>query len=419
MKYLPLLLMFIFSNSLFAQWKVYPNSPYRGSRFDDVHFHTKDHGTIVGGNGQIHTTFNGGETWISSEISNNYFRSVGFINELVGFTGSLEGNVFKTIDGGETWSYIGEKFPISKPILCGISCVEGLVFATGNYTEPAEFFKSTDEGESWEYTRLDSLLSAAVEVQFLNADEGYISGMGLEGKGTIIYTSDGGNSWKIVGEADYSMSYIWKLQFLESGKAYGSVQNFMNVGASIVRRDNATSDWTTHIDYNFELDPQGIGFIDDNTGWLTGYSNLNLETHDGGETWKTFYGVWAVNRIIKLDDNTMLAIGDRLYKYEIEGSSSEESNHAEIDQLPHRIISLNPNPSRDFIKLVYELTNSTLLTIDVFDLSGNKVLHIVKGYKSVGRHENTINISNLVGGNYFIALRTSERHLVEKFLINR
>lgn len=102
---------------------------------------------MVGGNGFIYTTFDGGENWVIKEVFGNYFRSVGFLDQNNGFAGSLAGRVFRTKDGGNTWHAITQNFPIQKPVLCGISCVDGWIFATGNYAEPAEFFKSNDEGE--------------------------------------------------------------------------------------------------------------------------------------------------------------------------------------------------------------------------------------------------------------------------------
>ena len=373
----------------------------------------------MGGDGQIHTTFDGGETWISSEFSDHYFRSVGFLNSSVGFTGSLEGNVYKTTDGGITWDYITEKFPVEKPVICGISCVDGIVFATGNFTEPAEFFKSYDQGESWEYTMLDSLLSAAVEVQFLNPQEGYISGMGLSGRGAIIYTIDGGTTWKIVCELDFGTNYIWKLSLLESGKAYGSVQNFHGGGPTYVKRNSATEEWIYHSYGVFGMDPQGMGFLDDETGWIGSYYGFILETNDGGDTWKKVDLIESVNRIVKLNDNTMLAIGKKLYIYDAESTSTVDHSEVKSESLPHSIVSITPNPSKDFIKIEYELSNRTLLTVDIFDLRGSKVKHITKGEMSKGLHENSVDISDLVAGQYFITIRTSERHLVEKFLIVR
>jgi photosystem II stability/assembly factor-like uncharacterized protein len=70
-----------------------------------VHFTDADHGTVVGSNGTILRTWNGGENWYSKPTgTTDDFYKVSFSSPLVGFVLSRSGMIFKTTDGGATWT---------------------------------------------------------------------------------------------------------------------------------------------------------------------------------------------------------------------------------------------------------------------------------------------------------------------------
>ena len=59
-------------------------------RFEDMYFIDHNTGWVVDGGGQILNTSDGGQTWTQQYYnSNQYFRSVEFANEQVGFAGTL------------------------------------------------------------------------------------------------------------------------------------------------------------------------------------------------------------------------------------------------------------------------------------------------------------------------------------------
>ena len=91
MKYHILLIFSIFTSSLLAQssWSSLDNAPVNanGTRFDDVFFINSDLGWIANGaNGNVFKTIDGGENWTEvlneADISANvYYRNIEFFNE--------------------------------------------------------------------------------------------------------------------------------------------------------------------------------------------------------------------------------------------------------------------------------------------------------------------------------------------------
>lgn len=79
----------------------------------DIHFTTKDSGCAVGSNGIVAITFNGGKLWELKKISNADLMSVDFVDSKHGWIAGGEyawphptGYIYKTSDGGKTWSEV-------------------------------------------------------------------------------------------------------------------------------------------------------------------------------------------------------------------------------------------------------------------------------------------------------------------------
>ena len=82
-----------FSLATIAQptWRALDNAP-SGGRFDDIFFLNEQLGWAANGpGGTVYKTTNGGESWEQQLQLNSYFRNIEFIDENVGFVGTLDG----------------------------------------------------------------------------------------------------------------------------------------------------------------------------------------------------------------------------------------------------------------------------------------------------------------------------------------
>lgn len=423
------LLVMVFSQSAYTQWRINFNLPPNIDifRYDDLYFTSALHGVVGDPKGVFHTTFDGGETWIQSDQKNVYIRSVEFINSSVGFAGSLENKFFQTLDGGISWNDISARLPGSQKSICGLSHLgDSIVYGVGVFFGPARFFKSVDAGQTWTVSNLDSLLYGAVDVHFLDELHGFIAGTGpqnatLNEEGVILYTSDGGDTWKKIAGSGRATSYVWKLEFISAQVAYASVQNFTGEIPSYMKSVDGGMTWTYHeipkILPGF-FDAQGIGFQNENVGWLAGYGAGIFETRNGGDVWVQLLETQNINRFFKRPDGTMFAAGYKLYFHDSISTSvlPQEIGRGEA-LIPHSIRIASSNPVIDQISIECKLDSRTMTLLDIYSSNGAPVARLSSQVLAEGTHSFSYLTGHLPAGKYFVALRTFERHLFTSFII--
>lgn len=330
-------------------WKALPNAP-KSYRCDDMFFLTPTLGWAINPDytnptGRIMRTTDGGATWLLQDTSHLYLRSIGFADSLTGWLGSLyvgageDTLVFReTTDGGFTWHRAKLLDSIPKGI-CGISIVtDSVVYAYGRFFGPAEYVKTTDKGATWTYVKLDSLALGLVDGFFYNKDTGFIGGQGLDRKAIILGTTDGGESWQVRYHATRAdQDIIWKFSFPGGNTGYASVQYYDDSATYNSYFLKTTDRGNTWIEKSFVRNyfEQGIGFINDQVGWIGGDGiKPNYKTTDGGVTWLPDYmfGVltppyheyssgyrpgFSVNRFRKMGDSLMYVTGNTIYKLDL------------------------------------------------------------------------------------------------------
>lgn len=104
-------------------------------------------GGIAGGffsDGDIYKTINGGETWKRLNVNPLEITAMYFTDENTGIFTDFNGIVYQTIDGGTTWQIINDA-------LCG-NYVSDMIFTdkdTGYLAAGSIIFKTEDGGKTW------------------------------------------------------------------------------------------------------------------------------------------------------------------------------------------------------------------------------------------------------------------------------
>ena len=318
------------------------NAPVASSRTDDIWFIDQQIGWGVNSNGQIVKTTDGFETYtMQFHDSEVYFRCIGFASANVGWAGTLTAPkiLFATRDGGNIWNQVTNLPPNVPSAICGLSVVnEDVVFMSGtNFpNRPPRMMKTTDGGASWAAWEMAPWASILIDTYFIDVNRGWVVGGRTDEpkatrdnvKAVVLYTDDGGKTW-INRAANLSAElpkgeWGWKIQFLNDKLGFVSLESF-NAGAILKTTDGGLS-WT-RVEIN---DPQknanleGVGFIDENHGWVGGWGDANFqrlstsETLDGGRTWRDANQVGkALNRFRFFGNPVTLgyASGQTVYRY--------------------------------------------------------------------------------------------------------
>ncbi|WP_033960685.1 YCF48-related protein [Psychroserpens jangbogonensis] len=417
------LFFLLFSISIGAQstWQPAPNilSNPNGQRFDDVFFLNENLGWAANGYyAAVYKTTDGGLNWTEQLNENDipggyYFRNIEFLNEDIGFIGTLNGTFFKTIDGGTNWTEVTNITP-NPNALCGLDAVgTSTVYGCGAYFNPAHIIKSIDSGDTWTFTDMSSYANGLVEVLFLDELTGFASGSGADG-GLILKTIDGGISWTEIYNTNLSGEYVWKLQTLEGNTdvMFGAVSSVGGINGKLIKSIDGGVNWDSFEAAETEI--QAVGFITENHGWMGGHTTGFQETLDGGQTWNDLNIGNNLNRIFIINSTTAYASGTTVYKYtedtlSVEDLSQEDNEHLDI--------SIFQNPVETNLEFTINFKSDDNILIELYDINGKFVKRLSRDIivqKTLKSYN--FNVSELASGTYFIDFHNNSGRSSLKFI---
>lgn len=377
MKKLSILFLFIAALA-FSQtynWKSLSSPPSTTGRYDDVFFLNENLGWAArGGNGTVFKTTNGGVSWteqIVSSTTGQYFRNIEFLNENVGFLGTLNNNFYKTINGGTTWTRVNNITPYPAAI-CGLDAVgASTIYGCGAWFSPAYVIKSIDSGNTWKYIDMSAYATALVEILFIDENIGYVSGGDNQGA-VILKTTNGGATWTQIYRTNEPGDYVWKMQLFEDqNKMFCSIES--ETQGKLLKTLDGGITWQTK---NFpDHYVQAVGFVSETHGWMGGHNSGFMETFDGGNTWVNNNLGGSLNRIFFVNNNTAFASGNHIYKMTTTGLATNETANEKVVNLK---IDIVPNPIKDKLNLNVYYLHSDHIIICLYDLTGKYLGNILK-----------------------------------------
>ncbi len=429
-----LALVLIFSSALFSQtpsWHVLPNAPIGSSRYEDVFFANPTTGWVINILGPVYKTTDGGHNWDTlTTFLHLLLRSAGFFDTQTGIIGTLDSNhiLYRTTNGGTNWTEITN---ISNPKpkgICGISIVNSqTAYACGRYSSPGNIIKTTDAGLTWTSFILPSYVFCLVDCYFWSPDSGIAVG-GFENQVTsgpmVLLTTNGGIVWDSV-HTSTSGNYCWKISFISRNIGYVSTENFSTL-THYFKTTNGGLNW---VDKSFMVyDAQGIGFANENTGWIGGWGDgqngPTYETTDAGLSWHLAGFGSLINRFRFLSDTLAYAVGQSVYKY-----TSEPIGIQPISTEIPKQFSLEqnyPNPFNPTTKIrfniapplgangaplpltggdVTALAGTVGVKLIVYDILGKEVATLVNEQLNPGTYRVSWDASNFPSGVYFYRLQ--------------
>ena len=321
-------------------WSVLPNGPVRpdANHHMDITFINADTGWLADIDGKLWRTQDGGATWSMVNFSASILmRSVAFISPAHGFVGNLNNyanpvpgvSLWETTDSGKTLTNISSRITGPSPAgVCGMWAIDDTtVVAVGRWNGPAFFLKTVDAGQTWTSIDLAPLATGIVDVYFKDPMHGFLVGcdgvgnLGAEqlaSKTVILGTIDGGATWQVRFKSTQSGTWGWKFAFPSDSIGYVAEQG-PNQGGFFVKTTDGGMTWTES-SIGTAVGFSGIGFSSDNVGWI-GSDTATFETDDGGTSWRLVrFGTSPegenINRFRMLPNAIGYAAGHAVYKFD-------------------------------------------------------------------------------------------------------
>jgi len=242
-------------------------------------------GWLVGDEGLVHKTTDGGNTWTvvrEAVPESDDWVSVDFANADVGYACADAGMIFKTEDGGDTWTMVGDTSNYQADLEFVEAIDANLVYISG---EDSTMLKTEDGGDT--YTLSDCTFNGEDldgGLAFTDANCGVVISDG--NGGNTWYTHDGGDTWNFVPVGSnwppgtissriYDIAAAGDSTFLISGYHYVTVISH-DGGKTYERIGNVSYDYVRN-----EL----VEMITPDEFYLAG--EYVAKTTDGGSTWDT------------------------------------------------------------------------------------------------------------------------------------
>ncbi len=232
------------------------NARKKGILFDSVSF--------------ILSSDNDGGTWDTLWCDLPYVsQTFIFSSDSVGWLGAELNGIYKTTDGGVTWSctYLDstQKFSITS-----LSSSDGIhVFAVDG---SGRIIRSSNSGTDWEFVPVTQYNDYRFTIKFLNSTKGFLVGP------VFKITEDGGTTWNDVSKS--LKGSLFKIDFANARTGIGVGGNF------IYKTTDGGHNWEIVYENSRSVFSY-VDMVDSLHIWVTGYDSI-YKSSDGGSSWLAF-----------------------------------------------------------------------------------------------------------------------------------
>lgn len=395
---------------------------------NDLFFTDNQNGWVVGINGTILHTTNGGATWqLQNSGSTEPLQCVFFANNSIGWAagGSSNALLLSTNNGGLIWTSMTTGIS-SGPIL-------DIAFAPGGqagYAITADsIYTSTDAGANWTKEAYTGLIGTAVNkaIAVLSTSQAFVGGRrfqtGIQDSSPEVYDRKNVNGTYVWGPT--TTNQFANMDRLESITFSNPTTGFAGGIQGKVYRMQATLPVITG-PWNVCLDLGGgnnqtinsISFISDSIGMLStpkqiGMTKYSLIYHtlNTGDSWLAPDTItdFLISQLQYVDLATAWAVGvnGKIYKATNALFSVDENHKSQI-------LRLYPNPTGDWLCLSVENVNVTRVKISIYSSLGE----LIQPETHLQNNQNeAINMQKLSAGIYIIRLETEDgNHFFERIV---
>ena len=422
-------LIFLSTIHLYGQWRIIDTKT--DTLIVDICFPDTSNGWAITPETIIHSS-DGGETW---EVQKYPFDSVDFckitfVNEKVGYIVGYDGLILATKDGGNNWVQQNsgrENFYLLRDISFvdeNIGWIVGLI--DDATTRGGAILNTTDGGNTWltQAERSDGIGYYALK--FLDSNNGWaLSSLGWDNHDDtyVNRTYDGGKNWASIGTILGIPSLVISMT---------SADTIWTGGFGYSRSFNGGVDWTNNSfiqnfpgDTTFTFPCIFVDILKTNTN--DGLAIISIlrsgnnfipflfSTTDAGLHWD------FANIPSDFMPSSLTNIGSTIYISGKKGlvlTNKTPTGIKDITSVLNFELNQNyPNPFNPVTTINYQLPKSGSVSLKIFDILGNEIKTLVDEQKEMGSYSVQFNASSLTSGMYLYQLRVNDYLATRKMLL--
>lgn len=385
-------------------------------KLNTIFFASNEIGYIGGDDSLLLKTTDGGATWnpltysgvdfIPSGFDDNIIN-LKFVSESIGFmtVGPYSNGLFKTIDGGLTWTLY---LPSEEPLCYNYGLymfTENNGYLGGSNCFTAEKIQHISESGITPRPIADEPLGGAmvVDIDFLDGNIGMAVG-GYSGTGAILLTTDGGLTWTAVESGLTGGSeYLTSVLIVNDTLAYvGYNPSEVSYGLLVSHDGGLSWDYDTETITFYYPDFNCLHQSGNKAIYTGGSTNLEpagviFEKKIDSDWWFTESVDHGINAMSSYADSVVWGVGDSGYIVVNQDPATLGLNEYQTANSSDQIL-LYPNPATDRISLSLKADSKTQAAqTEIYTLQGERVFY-AKGFAP------EIDIHHLSSGLYILSV---------------
>lgn len=358
--------------------------------------------------GQIYVSTDQGQTWSQKITStfNNIPRKICVSNDKSLIVVTAVGSAYMSGDGGNTFSFLNTTtgsghFQTIKPVSNKIVDVAPLYSAPSFTLSGFEFYDiNNSNARTLTGTVSINVAQDIVDVHMINDNVGYLLTRNPANNETLIYKTTNG----FATTSTISVIQTPSVGIRTYDPKYGVLQNFGTDTLILSGSGNPNNNQTNyyHISYDAGLT------------WNINYTDFSFPSNSfGNEVYKMIF--FSPTQYMSLLSNTQggsIAASAGVY---INASGLENTNQVGIKELYQTAYAnellVYPNPTSDNLFLSTDTDRLSKLNIKIYNLYGQVVESTM-----LSSIDESVDVSNLKNGVYFIQLTLNEQTYTAKFI---
>ncbi|HRI48005.1 MAG TPA: YCF48-related protein, partial [Ignavibacteriaceae bacterium] len=365
----------------------------------------------------IFKTTDGGTTWVAqshgiSAASNGQVYNSHMLNENDGFIVTWEPRPFRTTDGGTTWTSQSTVDAFGG-FLYDIKMADtSLGYMVGS---AGRFYKTTNGGLLWDTLTVPTRSYSFNSMELIDANT--IAGFG--GTGVFFLSTDAGLTWvsKNTSAATLNGSHFSK-------NSQTNQYAFFTAGTNAAILKNTITPIPVELaSLSASVDGNSVSLIWKTTTELNN-KGFEIERKSSNSNWETLSfiqgkGTTASTSEYRYVDNKL---SDGKYTYRLkqidyDGSFTYTSSiEVEVGTPVTFALSQNyPNPFNPSTTIKYSIAEASKVTLNVYNLIGEKVATLVNTQQDAGYHQLNFNAGTLSSGVYFFTINAESINSSKKY----